>query len=105
MQDSRAQVLQADKVMGDHHDRQPGVTTQVGEQSEQSALAVGIEPGQWLVENQRLWPTSQQTGDHHPTHLAAAELVNPAASQGPVETDRRQRRNHPFGVVLRKPGR
>ena len=55
------------------------------EQPQQAALAGGVQPGQRLVEDQCLRRAGQQSGQHHPAHLAAAELVDapPAPARRP----------------------
>ena len=81
MQNARAQFFHSGEVVGDHHHGQSGISSQINQQPQEAALTLGIHTRQWFIQDQRLWPSREQTCDHHTAHLAAAELVDAAAGQ------------------------
>ena len=91
-------------MRNDHHG-QTGVTAPIREQLHKTALAGGVQPRQWLVEDQYARRPRQQSGQDHAAHLAAAELVDAPLRQRGIQADNGQRGDHPGVIVGRKAAR
>ena len=65
----------------------PALRRRFSQQAQQPALADGVQPGQRLVEDQHARRAGQQTGQHEPPHLPAAELVDAPQPHRGVEAD------------------
>ncbi|WP_216849161.1 hypothetical protein [Pimelobacter simplex] len=61
-------------LVGDHDDGEAEVVAQLGEQVEDGAGAVRVEPGRRLVGEQHRGVEGQPAGDADPLALAAGEL-------------------------------